>query len=157
MTEKALEQVKLKRKEYLENLQKEGLAILKLHEKLEKANIKHEFIDRKAERAKRTKEVEKLFIFDYQILIEEKGHQISLIQSPYSYGIMNNLIEIYNFNQEPITLLYTDAFKFIKHKCLNDYICYANKAFYADTGEDPKQMREELHKFIKIIMESEDN
>ena len=150
-------------KENLENLQKEGLAILKLHEKLEKANIKHEFIDIKAERAKHIKEDEELYIvnniyiFDYQILIEEKGHQISLIQSPFSYGIMNNLIEIYNFNQEPITLWYTDAFKFIKHKYLNDYICYANKAFYADAGEDPKQMREELHKLIKIIMESEDN
>lgn len=70
---------------------------------------------------------------------------------------MNNLIEIYNFSQEPITLLHTDAFKFIKHKCLNDYIYFANKAFYADAGEDPKQMREELHKFIKIIMKSEDN
>ena len=155
--------MKLKRKENIENLQKEGLAILKLHEKLEKANIKHEFIDRKEERTKRIKEEEKLYIvnniyiFDYQILIEEKGHQISLVQSPFSYGIMNNLIEIYNFNQEPITLWYTDAFKFIKHKYLNDYICYANKAFYADAGEDPKQMREELHKFIKIIMESEDN
>lgn len=163
MIEKELEQVKLKRKENLENLQKEGLAILKLHEKLEKANIKHEFIDRKEEKTKRIKDDEKLYIvnniyiFEYQILIEEKGHQISLIQSPFSYGIMNNLIEIYNFNQEPITLLHTDAFKFIKHKCLNDYIYFANNMLYKEPGEDSKQMKEGLLKFLKIIMESEDD
>lgn len=162
MIEKALEQVKLKRKENLENLQKEGLAILKLKEKLEKANIDFTFIDHKKERIEHAdhesiERIKRETPFDLQILIMEDGKKISLIQSPFSYGIMNNLIEIYNFNQEPITLWYTDAFKFIKHKYLNDYICYANKAFYADTGEDQKQMREELHKFIKIIMESEDN
>lgn len=95
--------------------------------------------------------------FELQILIMEDGKEISLVQSPFSYGIMNNLIEIYNFSQEPITLLHTDAFKFIKHKCLNDYIYFANNMLYKEPGEDSKQMREALHKIIKIIMESEDD
>lgn len=150
-----------KKRKKLENLQKEGLAILKLHEKLEKANIKHEFIDRKNERIQRAdhesiERIKRETPFDYQILIMEGWEKISLIQSRFSYGITQNLIEIYNFNQEPITLWYTDAFKFIKHKCLDEYICYVNK-LNADTGEDSKQMREEFHKFIKIIMESEDD
>lgn len=151
----------LKKKGFYENLQKEGLAILKLHERLEKENINHIFIDRKYEMMKRVdheviEDIKGKVPFDFQILIEEKGFQILLTQHPFSYGITNNLIEIYNFNQEPITLWHTDAFKFIKHKCLDEFICYINK-LYADTGEDPKQMREEFHNFIKIIMESEDD
>ena len=40
------------RDELLKRIQAEGLAIIKLHEKLNELNIQHEFIDRKIEKDK---------------------------------------------------------------------------------------------------------
>lgn len=120
------------RNEILKKIQDEGLAILKLHEKLNELNIEHEFIDRKEEQIKMAKEKKAIDVinevcpFDYQILIEEDDTQISLIQSPYSYGITKNLIEIYNFQQEPVVLDHEMAAALIYKKKLNSYIIVVN-------------------------------
>lgn len=114
--------------EILKKIQDKGLAILKLHEKLNELNINHEFIDIKEEQIKRIKEKKAIDVinevcpFDYQILIEEDDNQISLIQSPYSYGITKNLIEAYNFQQEPVVLDHEMAAALISKKKLNSYI-----------------------------------
>lgn len=156
MIEKELEQVKLKRKENLENLQKEGLAILKLHEKLEKANIKHKFIDRKYERVQRASDESIEFInrevpFDYQILIMEYGEKISLVQSRFSYGITRNLIEAYNFEIEPITITYVTAFELIENKMLNWFLIKQNEMI----DNYIEELTQEGHKTIKIVGEGE--
>lgn len=65
--------------------------------------------------------------FDYQILIEEDDTQISLIQSPYSYGITKNLIEAYNFQQEPVLLDHEMAAALLSKKKLNSYIIVVNE------------------------------
>lgn len=149
-------------KKLFENLQKEGLNIIKLHERLEKAQIEHIFVDRRAEQIEMTKVknedkvlelVNDMIPFDYQILIEENGHEISLVQSSYTYGIDNNMIEIWNFYLEPITLDHIDAFKFIKHKCLDKYICLVNTLMYSDNNENKDQIRDEIHDLIKLVNE----
>jgi hypothetical protein len=147
-------------KTLFEKLQKEGFNIIKLHERLEEAQIEHIFVDRRAEQIEMSKVknedkvlelVNDMIPFDYQILIEENGHKLSLIQSSYSYGIDNNMIEIWNYSLEPITLNYADAFEFIKHKCLNKYIYLVNKLMYSDNIENIDQIRDEIHDIIKLI------
>lgn len=126
------------RNEILKKIQSEGLAILKLHEKLNELNIEHEFIDRKEERIKMIREeksvvkastdtIKKVYPFDYQIYVEENGNKISLIQSPYSYGITKNLIEAYNFQYEPVVLDREMAAVLINKKKLNSYIIAVNE------------------------------
>lgn len=128
----------MRRTEILKKIQDEGLAILKLHEKLNELNIEHEFIDRNEERIKMIREeksvvkastdtIKKVYPFDYQILIEENGNRISLIQSPYSYGITENLIEAYNFMDEPVVLDHEMAAVLINKKKLNSYIIAVNE------------------------------
>jgi hypothetical protein len=147
-------------KTLFEKYQKEGFNIIKLHERLEEAQIEHIFVDRRAEQIEMSKVknedkvlelVNDMIPFDYQILIEENGHELSLIQSSYSYGIDNNMIEIWNYSLEPITLNYADAFEFIKHKCLNKYIYLVNKLMYSDNIENIDQIRDEIHDIIKLI------
>lgn len=121
------------RTEILKKIQQEGLAILKLHQKLNELNIEHEFFDRKEEQIKRTKEkkeidrINNIYPFDYQIFLEENGNRMSLIQSPYSYGITKNLIEIYNFQHEPVVLDHEMAAVLINKKKLNSYIIAVNE------------------------------
>lgn len=123
----------MRRTEILKKIQAEGLAILKLHEKLNELNIEHEFIDRKEEQIKMAKEKKAIDVindicpFDYQIYVEENGNKISLIQSPYSYGITENLIEAYNFQYEPIILDHEMAAVLINKKKLNSYIIAVNE------------------------------
>ena len=118
--------------EILKKIQDEGLAILKLHDKLNELNINHEFIDRKKEQIERSKEkkaidiINYIFPFDYQIYVEENGNRISLIQSPYSYGITENLIEAYNFMDEPVFLHAEVAAELIEKKKLNSFIIAVN-------------------------------
>jgi hypothetical protein len=121
------------RNEILKKIQNEGLAILKLHDKLNELKIDHEFFDRKEEQIKRIKEKKAIDVindicpFDYQIHIEENGNRISLIQSPYSYRVTENLIEAYNFQDEPITLYHEMAAALIHKKKLNSYIIISNE------------------------------
>lgn len=141
-----------KKKEKLENLQKEGLAILKLHEKLEKANIKHEFIDRKNERIQRAdhesiERIKRETPFDYQILIMEGWEKISLIQSRFSYGIEQNLIEAYNFEVDPITITYATAFELIENKMLNWFLIKQNEII----DNYIEELTNERYKTIKIV------
>jgi hypothetical protein len=116
------------RTEILKKIQDEGLAILKLHDKLNELKIDHEFFDRKEEQIKRIKDKKAIDVindicpFDYQIYIEENGNRISLIQSPYSYGVTENLIEAYNFQDEPIVLHDETAAELISKKKLNSFI-----------------------------------
>jgi len=124
--------------EILKKIQDEGLAILKLHQKLNELNIEHGFFDRKEEQIERSKEKKAIDIikaiaiindmcpFDYQILIEENGNQLSLVQSPFSYGINQNLIEVYNFQHEPVVLDHEIAAELIEKKKLNSYIIAVN-------------------------------
>ena len=120
------------RKDFIKKIEKEGLSILKLHDKLIELNINHEFIDRHAEETKRIKDNKILDIineynpFDYQILIRENNKEISLIQFFYSYGITQNLIEVYNFYDEPIMLDCEHAAELIINKKLNSYIIASN-------------------------------
>ena len=90
------------RNEILKEIQSKGLSILKLHDKLNELNIEHEFIDRKLEweKGKGLDFTNYICPFDYQIYVEENGNRISLIQSGFSYGITENLIEAYNFQHE---------------------------------------------------------
>lgn len=88
------------RDEILEKIQAKGLSIIKLHEKLKELNIEHEFIDRKIEKDKGLKFKNYICPFDYQIYVEEDGNRISLIQNGFSYGVTENLIEVYNFIEE---------------------------------------------------------
>lgn len=121
------------RNEIIKKIQSEGLAIIKLNEKLNALNIEHEFIDRKEERIKVLKDnkeidvVKDIFPFDFQILIEENGNRISLIQSIFSYGITENLIEVYNFQYEPVILDHEMAAALISKKKLNSYIIVVNE------------------------------
>jgi formyltetrahydrofolate hydrolase len=120
------------RNEILKKIQNEGLAILKLHDKLNELNIEHEFIDRKEEQIKMVKEKKEIdtinerFPFDYQIYLEENGNRISLIQSPYSYCVTKNLIEVYNFQHEPVVLDHEMAAVLIRKNKLNSYIIAVN-------------------------------
>lgn len=123
----------MRRTEILKKIQQEGLAILKLHDKLNELNIEHEFIDRKGEQIKRIKEktaidtINEICPFDYQIYIEENGNRISLVQSPYTYGVTENLIEAYNFQNEPVILDHETAAELISKKKLNSYIIAINE------------------------------
>lgn len=134
------------RDEILKKIQDEGLAILKLHEKLKELNVEHEFINRKEEQIKMVKEkkvidiINDIYPFDYQIHIEENGNRISLIQSPYSYDITENLIEVYNFQNEPITLHHETAAELISKKKLNRFIIAINEK----TDEELEKIKEIL-------------
>lgn len=136
--------------EILKKIQQEGLAILKLHEKLNELNIDHEFIDRKEEQIKMVKEkkaidtINDICPFDYQIYVEEDDKKISLIQNGFSYGITENLIEAYNFEHEPIILDHEMAAELISKKKLNSYII----AIYEKNNkvlEELKEIRESLN------------
>ena len=135
------------RNEILKKIQAEGLAILKLHDKLNELNIEHEFIDRKEEQIKMVKEktaidtINEIYPFDYQIYVEENGNRISLIQSPYSYGITKNLIEAYNFQHEPVVLDHEMAAALIYGKKLNSYIIAVNEK----TDESIKKIFDDLN------------
>lgn len=115
------------RDEILKKIQAEGLAILKLHEKLNEINVEHEFIDRKLEKDKGLKFKNYICPFDYQIYVEEDDKKISLIQNGFSYGITENLIEAYNFEHEPIILDHEMAAVLINKKKLNSYIIAVNE------------------------------
>lgn len=115
------------RNEILKKIQSEGLAILKLHEKLNELNIEHGFIDRNLKKDKRLDFTNYINLFDYQILIEENGNSISLIQNGFSYGIKENLIEAYNFQHEPVILDHEMAAVLISKKKLNSYIIAVNE------------------------------
>ena len=120
------------RDEILKKIQAEGLAILKLHDKLKELKIDHEFIDRKEESTrietdkKMSDIINNIVPFYYQIFLEENGNRISLIQNGFSYGITENLIEAYNFEHEPIIIDHELAAGLISQKKLNSYIiaCY---------------------------------
>lgn len=138
------------RDEILKKIQADGLAILKLHEKLNELNIEHEFIDRKEEQIKRTKEKKEIDVindicpFDYQIYVEENDNKISLIQSGCSYGITENLIEAYNFQHEPVVLDHELAAELISKKKLNSYIIAYNKK----NDEELEKLKEIFHSLI---------
>lgn len=140
------------RNEILKKIQSEGLAILKLHDKLNELNVEHEFIDRKEEQIKRKKEsidtINDILPFDYQMYVEENGNRISLIQSPFSYGITKNLIEAYNFMDEPVILNFETAVALISKKKLNSYIIIINEKNTDDV--------EKFKKVLKSLVESED-
>jgi hypothetical protein len=116
------------RDKILEKIQAEGLAIIKLHEKLNELNIEHEFIDRKEKSISLESDkkmcdiIGEIVPFYYQIYVVEDGKEISLIQSPYSYGITENLIEAYNFEDEPVILHAETAAELIYEKKLNSFI-----------------------------------
>jgi hypothetical protein len=107
-----------------------------LHERLEEAQIEHIFVDRRAEQIEMSKVknedkvlelVNDMIPFDYQIYIEENGNKISLIQSFFSYGITKNLIEVYNFQHEPVVLDHEMAAVLIRKNKLNSYIIAVNE------------------------------
>lgn len=131
------------RNEILKKIQSEGLAILKLHDKLNELNIEHEFIDRKLEweKGKGLDFTNYICPFDYQIYVEENGNRISLIQSGYSYGITKNLIEVYNFQYEPVILDHDMAAALIYGKKLNSYIIAVNEK----TDESIKKIFDDLN------------
>jgi hypothetical protein len=116
------------RDKILEKIQAEGLAIIKLHERLNELNIEHEFIDRKEKSISLESDkkmcdiIGEIVPFYYQIYVVEDGKEISLIQSPYSYGITENLIEAYNFEDEPVILHAETAAELIYEKKLNSFI-----------------------------------
>jgi hypothetical protein len=116
------------RDELLKRIQAEGLAIIKLHKRLEELNIEHEFIDRKEKSISLESDkkmcdiIGEIVPFYYQIYVVEDGKEISLIQSPYSYGITENLIEAYNFEDEPVILHAETAAELIYEKKLNSFI-----------------------------------
>lgn len=141
----------MRRTEIFKKIQQEGLAILKLHEKLNELNIDHEFIDRKEEQIKMVKEkkaidtINDICPFDYQIYVEENGNRISLIQSGFSYGITENLIEAYNFQHEPVVLDHEMAAALISKKKLNSYII-------ADNEKNDKEL-EKIKKILQLLIE----
>jgi hypothetical protein len=147
------------RNEILKEIQSKGLSILKLHEKLNELNINHEFIDRKEESIKLGNDkkmsdiINDICLFSYQIFIEENGNKISLIQSPMSYGIRENLIEVYNFNQEPVVLDHEMAAVLINKKELNSYIIAVNEK----NVEELEKLQEILQSLItkKEILKKE--
>lgn len=144
------------RNEILKKIQSEGLAILKLHEKLNELNIEHGFFDRKEEQIKRTKEkkeidrINNIYPFDYQIYVEENDNKISLIQSPYSYGITENLIEAYNFQYEPVVLDHEMASVLISKKKLNSYIIAVNEKNVEELEKLQEILQSLITKKIKL-------
>lgn len=136
------------RNEILKKVQDEGLSILKLHEKLNELNVEHEFIDRKLEKDKGLKFKNYICPFDYQIYVEEDDKKISLIQNGFSYGITKNLIEAYNFMDEPVVLNHEMAAVLINKKKLNSYIIAVN--------EKNVEGLEKLQEILKSLIERED-
>lgn len=142
----------MRRTEILKKIQDEGLAILKLHDKLNELNIEHGFIDRNEERIKMIREeksvvrasidtTKRVYPFDYQILIEENENKISLVQNPFTYGVTENLIEAYNFQHEPVILDHEMAAALISKKKLNSYIM----AVFEKNDEDIKKIFHDLN------------
>lgn len=81
-------------------------AILELHEKLTQENIKHEFIDHSKD----------IYPRGYQIIISKNGIEIiSFVQNCMSYGVSNDLIEAWNYKDDPVTLTCDQALFFIKN------------------------------------------
>jgi hypothetical protein len=136
------------RDKILEKIQAEGLAIIKLHEKLNELNIEHEFIDRKEESIN-------IFPVNYQIYVEEDGKRISLIQNGFSYGITENLIEAYNFEHEPVIIDHELAAGLISKKKLNSYII----ACYEKNEKELEELKEIWRSLItkKINIEEDKN
>ena len=126
------------KKDFIKKNQNEDLSIFKLHEKLNELNIEHEFIDRFKEirniidDKKELDNISEFHTFDYQILIEENNEKISLVQSNFSYGITENMIEIYNFVDEPIVLDYKHIAELIRINMLNKYIIAVNALIEID-------------------------
>ena len=143
------------RDELLKRIQAEGLAIIKLHEKLNELNIQHEFIDRKIEKDKGLKFKNYICPFDYQIYVEEDDKKISLIQNGFSYGITENLIEAYNFEHEPVVLDHELAAGLISQKKLNSYII----ACYEKNEKELEEIKEIWQSLItkKINIEEDKN
>lgn len=137
------------RNEILKKIQSEGLAILKLHDKLNELNIEHEFIDRKLEweKGKGLDFTNYICPFEYQIYVEENGNRISLIQSGFSYGITENLIEAYNFQHEPVVLDHEMAAALISKKKLNSYII-------ADNEKKDKELKK-IKKILQLLIEDD--
>lgn len=141
---------KIKEKE-LKKIKEKGLSIIKLHEKLNELKIEHEFIDRKEEQIKVLKEKKEIDVingicpFDFQILIEENGNTISLVQSQFTYGIKENLIEAYNFQHEPVVLNHEMAAELISKKKLNSYIIIANE-------KNDKEL-EKIKEILQLLVE----
>lgn len=103
----------------LKKIKEQGLSIIKLHEMLKEAGIKHDFIDNERNS----------FIIDYQILMNNEKINISMIQCDFSYGISRNEIEIYDFCHEPVTSTAENIFYLLKDNSLNaleDYILLKN-------------------------------
>ena len=81
-------------------------AILELHEKLTQKNITHEFIDHRKDR----------YPGGYQIIVYKDGIELmSFVQNYMSYGFNNNLIEAWNYKEDPVTLTSDQALFFIKN------------------------------------------
>lgn len=160
MNDEILKKIQKKNNDILKKIQDEGLAILKLHDKLNELNIEHEFIDRKEKSISLESDkkmgdiINNIVPFSYQIFIKENGNKISLIQSPYSYGIRENLIEVYNFSQEPIVLCHEMAAVLINKKKLNSFIIDCNDK----NAEEVEKIAEEVEKIkeaLKLLIESE--
>ena len=93
----------------LKKIKEQGLSIIKLHEMLEAAGIYHQYFDYKRS----------YFFIDYQIIVENEKYRISMIQSDFSYGIIRNEIEIYDFFHEPVTSTAEHIFYLLKDNNLN--------------------------------------
>lgn len=136
-------------KDCIKKRQIEGLSIFKLHDKLVMSNINHEFIDRFKEirniieDKKVLDNMSEFHPFDYQIIIEENNKKISLVQNTFSCGIIQNLIEVYNFDDEPIILDCDHAAELIINKNLNSYIIASNIVIN-DINENPEKILEKF-------------
>lgn len=93
--------------EMIESVKKEKYkAILELHEKLNQENIKHKFIDFNKNRQ----------LGGYQIIVSKDNIELMLfVQNRISRGIDNNLIEAWDYKEDPIALTCDQALFFIKN------------------------------------------
>ena len=121
---------------------------MKLHEKLNELNIEHEFIDRKLEKDNMLGFTDYICDFDYQIILQENDNRISLVQNGFSYGITENLIEVYNFQHEPVILDHEMAAELISKKKLNSYIIVYN--------EKNDEELDKLREVLQLLAERED-
>lgn len=103
--------------ETLKEIQDEDLGIIKLHELLEKVNVEHLLYDCYYDNLQ----------IGYKIIIFEDNKQISLFQNDSIQGIGRKIIEISNFEDEPIQLTYLSAFTLIVNKQLNWFIKKQNE------------------------------
>ena len=103
--------------ETLKEIQDEDLGIIKLHELLEKANVEHLLYDCYYDNLQ----------IGYKIIIFEGNKQILLVQNDSSYGIERNVIQVSNYEDEPIQITYLTAFELIVNKMLNWFITKQNE------------------------------